>query len=126
MVKRTCFFFLKPVYIGKASNIQRRHSPHERWEEAVKKGASERHYLCISSEGKRARIEEDLIRKYKPKLNRMLKPSSSEDAPNDERLARNWMSAKQYWGLGAYKDQVRAGKKRKRLDNRKDPHRKAA
>jgi len=99
MVRRTLFFFLKPIYIGKASNLQNRHSDHERWPEARKKGASERHYLCIRSESKRSKFEEDLIRRYKPKLNRMLKPSSSEDAPNHKDLKRGWMSAKEYYGL---------------------------
>ncbi len=107
MVKRTCFFFLSPVYIGKASNLLRRHSEHERWAEAKKKGASERHYLCVRSESKRQRIEEDMIRRYKPKLNRMLTPRSSEDAPNHKDLKRGWMSAKQYWSLN---DKPRAKK----------------
>jgi len=99
MVHRTLFFFLHPVYIDKASNLQNRHNAHERWHEARKKGASERHYLCIRSESKRSKFEEDLIRRYKPKLNRMLKPSSSEDAQNQKDLKSGWMSAKEYWGL---------------------------
>ncbi|GAB5454389.1 MAG: hypothetical protein Hens2KO_06180 [Henriciella sp.] len=99
MVRRTAFFFLKPIYIGKASNLQGRLDGHERWEEARKKGASERHYLCIRSENKRQKIEEDLIRRYKPKLNNMLKPRSAEDAPNHASLRTGWMSAKEYYGL---------------------------
>lgn len=99
MVRRSFFFFLKPIYIGKASNLQGRLDGHERWDEARKKGASERHYLCIRSENKRQKIEEDLIRRYKPKLNQMLKPNSSEDAPNHASLKTGWMSAKQYYGL---------------------------
>ncbi|MEO0606654.1 MAG: GIY-YIG nuclease family protein [Pseudomonadota bacterium] len=99
MVRRTFFFFLKPIYIGKASNLQSRLDDHERWEEARKKGASERHYLCIRSENKRQKIEEDLIRKYKPKLNNMLKPRDDEDAPNHASLRSGWMSAKDYYGL---------------------------
>lgn len=98
MVRRTAFFFLKPIYIGKASNLQNRHSDHERWPEARKKGASERHYLCIRSENKRQKVEEDLIRRYKPKLNNMLKPRNSEDAPNHKDLKGGWMSASEYWG----------------------------
>lgn len=103
MVRRTAFFFLKPVYIGKASNLQGRLDGHERWEDARKKGASERHYLCIRSENKRQKIEEDLIRKYNPKLNNMLKPRDSEDAPNHSSLRSGWMSAKQYYGLNDQK-----------------------
>ena len=98
-VRRTAFFFLKPIYIGKASNLQSRLDGHERWDEARKKGASERHYLCIRSENKRQKIEEDLIRRYKPKLNNMLKPRSAEDAPNHASLRKGWMSAKEYYGL---------------------------
>jgi len=116
MVRRTAFFFLKPIYIGKASNLQNRHSDHERWPEAKKKGASERHYLCIRSESKRRKFEEDLIRRYKPKLNRMLKPSSSEDAPNHEDLRSGWMSAKEYWNLPYRKK----GKPVEKLGHRSD------
>ncbi|MEP1143143.1 MAG: GIY-YIG nuclease family protein [Henriciella sp.] len=110
MVRRTAFFFLKPIYIGKASNLQNRHSDHERWPEARKKGASERHYLCIRSESKRRKVEEDLIRYYKPKLNNMLKPSSAEDAPNHEDLKQGWMSAKEYWGLADKRNPVEPAK----------------
>jgi len=103
MVRRTCFFFLSPVYIGKASNLQGRHTKHERWPEARRKGASERHYMCVRSENKRQQIEEDLIRKYKPKLNNMLVPTSSSDAPNHKKLRSGWMSSKEYWGLNDVK-----------------------
>ncbi len=121
MVKRTCFFWLKPVYIGKASNLQNRLEDHERWEEARKKGASERHYLCVRSEDKRQRIEEDLIRGYKPKLNGMLVPRSRQDAPNHERLADGWMSAAEYWSLNdrGQSASSRSAPKRKRKDTRR-------
>ncbi|MEM7329901.1 MAG: GIY-YIG nuclease family protein [Pseudomonadota bacterium] len=119
MVRRTFFFWLKPIYIGKASNLLNRHSEHERWPEARKKGASERHYLCVRSESKRRRIEEDMIRKYKPKLNNMLKPRSSEDAPNHEGLRNGWMSAREYYGLPLKKNNADAKPARKRIDNRK-------
>lgn len=119
MVKRTFFFFLAPVYIGKASNLQSRHSDHERWEEARKKGASERHYLCIRSESKRQKVEEDLIRRYKPKLNTMLVPKSSEDAPRHKKLSRGWMSAKAYYGLNAKSANSGGKRDRERIDNRR-------
>ena len=99
MVRRTLFFWLKPIYIGKAANLRDRHSDHERWPEARRKGASERHYMCVSKESDRQRIEEDLIRNYRPKLNGMLVPRNSEDGPNNHRLAKGWMSAKEYYGL---------------------------
>ena len=116
MVRRTLFFFLKPVYIGKASNLQSRLIGHERWEEARKKGASERHYLCIRSEEKRSRIEEDLIRGYTPKLNNMLVPNSASDAPSNSRLRNGWMSPSEYWALnqkGPAKTKTKPKRKRK-------------
>ncbi len=130
MVRRTFFFWLKPIYIGKASNLQGRHTEHERWPEARSKGATERHYMCIRSESERQRVEEDLIRKYKPKLNGMLVPRHSGDAPNHKKLRSGWMSPAEYWGLGSYKSQKRQEKlekkRRKRIDNRRKPHKRAA
>ena len=102
MVKRSWLVFLKPVYIGKASNLQNRLIGHERWIEARKHGASERHYLCVRSESKRQRIEEDLIRKHRPKLNRIHMPADDCDAPNHADLKRRWMCADEYYGLGKY------------------------
>lgn len=99
MVRRTLFFWLKPMYIGKASNLLGRHTDHERWPEARRKGASERHYMCVRSETERQRIEEDLIRNYQPKMNGMLVPRNAEDAPNHPKLASGWMSAREYYGL---------------------------
>lgn len=119
MVKRTFFFFLSPVYIGKASNLQSRHSDHERWPEARKKGASERHYLCIRSENRRQKIEEDLIRKYKPKLNNMLVPRSADDAPKHKKLSRGWMSAKTYYSLNDRPSGAGGKQQRERIDNRR-------
>ena len=123
MVRRTAFFWLKPIYIGKASNLLGRHSEHERWPEARRKGASERHYICVRSESERQRIEEDLIRKYKPKLNNMLVPKNASDAPNHKKLRSGWMSPKEYWGLGPKKPKR---PKRKRIDNRRSGRKRAA
>lgn len=120
MVRRTLFFFLSPVYIGKASNLQGRHRDHERWPEARKKGASERHYMCVRSESERQRIEEDLIRHYKPKLNGMLVPRGSEDAPNHKKLRNGWMSAREYYGLNQ-----RSRNKRSSGSNQSDQRRAA-
>ena len=102
MVKRSWLLFLKPVYIGKASNLQSRLIGHERWDEARKKGARERHFLCVRSEDKRQRIEEDLIRKHKPKLNSIHMPKDHCDAPNHRDLKRRWMCADEYYGLGKW------------------------
>ena len=102
MVKRNWRFRLTPIYIGKASNLRSRLIGHERWQEARAKGARRRHYLCVRSESKRQRIEEDLIRHYRPQLNAVLKPKDPCDAPNHKDLKRRWMCADEYWGLGAY------------------------
>ena len=110
MVRRSWFFFLTPVYIGKASNLQSRLIGHERWVEARKLGANERHYLCIRSEQKRQQIEEDLIRHYTPPLNGMLVPRSSDDAPNNGNLRSGWMSPKHYWSLNDAPSKRRAAK----------------
>ena len=102
MVKRNWFFQRRAVYIGKASNLRSRLIGHERWPEAKKIGATRRHYLCVRSENKRRRIEEDLIRHYKPQLNDILKPKDACDAPNHSALKRRWMCADEYWGLGKF------------------------
>lgn len=110
MVKRSWLIFLKPVYIGKASNLQSRLIGHERWIEARKHGATERHYLCVRSESKRQRIEEDLIRKHRPKLNRIHMPADDCDAPNHKDLKRRWMCAHEYYGIGEYAKPKRKAK----------------
>ncbi|MEM8617629.1 MAG: GIY-YIG nuclease family protein [Pseudomonadota bacterium] len=99
MAKRRGFFFRKPLYIGKASNLQSRLQGHEDWPEARRRGACERHYLAVRSETKRQRIEEDLIRKHHPALNVIHVPKDADDAPNNAILKRRWMSARDYWSL---------------------------
>lgn len=90
-VVRRFAFFLFPLYIGKASNFKSRLYGHERWWEAWwKRGATERHVLIVRNPRERARIEEDLIRRYHPKMNDVHIPRGSDDAPNDRRLARAW------------------------------------
>ncbi len=90
-VRRRFVFFLKPVYIGKATNFRSRLNGHERWWEAWwKRGATERHLMTVTKESDRARIEEDLIRRYQPKMNNMLVPRGSDDAPRNARLRRWW------------------------------------
>ena len=102
MVKRNWWFQRRAVYIGKASNLHSRLVGHERGPDAKKKGATRRHYLCVSSENTRQQIEEDLIRQYMPALNTVLIPKDHCDAPNHAALKRRWMCAAEYWGLGAY------------------------
>ncbi len=90
-VRRRFVFFLKPVYIGKAANLRSRLKGHERWWEAWwKRGATERHLLKVAKESDRIRIEEDLIRRYQPKMNNMLVPRGRDDAPRHPRLRRWW------------------------------------
>ena len=90
-VRRRFFFFLTPLYIGKAVNLSSRHKDHERWAEAWwDKGATERHFMVVTHENDRVRIEEDLIRRYKPKLNNIHIPRSINDAPNHVDLRGTW------------------------------------
>ncbi len=97
-VRRRFFFFLIPLYVGKASNLRNRLASHERWPEAWVRGVTERHIMHISSESKRKRIEEDLIRALKPKMNDMLVPRSRNDAPRDRKLRRRWEWRRKFWG----------------------------
>jgi len=90
-VRRRFVFFLHPLYIGKATNFRSRLIGHERWWEAWwKRGATERHVLVIRKPADRARVEEDLIRNYHPKMNDVLVPRGRNDAPNNPRLRRWW------------------------------------
>jgi hypothetical protein len=90
-VKRRFVFFLIPLYIGKASNFRSRVIGHERWWEAWwKRGATERHILKVRSAKKRPQIEEDLIRRHNPPMNRILVPKNKDDAPIDTELRKWW------------------------------------
>ncbi|MEQ3649658.1 GIY-YIG nuclease family protein [Hyphomonas sp.] len=96
-VQRRFVFFLFPLYIGKAANFKSRLIGHERWWEAWwKRGATERHVLVIKKPADRARVEEDLIRRYQPRMNDILIPRSNNDAPNNKRL-RFWWSIKRFF-----------------------------
>ena len=89
-VRRRFVFFLQPLYVGKAANLKARHKAHERWWEAYwKHGATERHFMKISTESARKRIEEDLIRGLKPMMNNMLVPRGKDDAPKKQPPAPN-------------------------------------
>ena len=98
-VQRRFVFFLFPLYIGKAANFKNRLIGHERWWEAWwKRGATERHVLVIKKESDRARIEEDLIRRYQPRMNDILIPRGHNDAPNNARL-RFWWKLKRMFRI---------------------------
>ncbi len=99
-VRRRFVFFLSPLYIGKAANFRSRLNGHERWWEAWwKRGATERHVLVIRKAADSARIEEDLIRRYRPRMNNVHIPRAADDAPNDRRLARTWRWRRFWRGL---------------------------
>ncbi|MEL6474920.1 MAG: GIY-YIG nuclease family protein [Pseudomonadota bacterium] len=90
-VRRRFHFFLEPLYVGKAASLSGRVVGHERWAEAWwDRGATERHVCRIKHERDRRRIEEDLIRGLKPKMNSVLIPRGADDAPNNARLAKRW------------------------------------
>lgn len=90
-VRRRFVFFLQPLYIGKATSFKGRLIGHERWPEAWwNRGATERHLLVIECDRERARVEEDLIRRYTPVMNDMLIPRGAHDAPNNKKLQRAW------------------------------------
>lgn len=100
-VRRRFVFWLKPLYVGKAANFKSRLIGHERWKEAWwKRGATERHVLCLDGRERQASIEEDLIRALKPPMNNIHVPRSREDAPNNKRLKRRWRPRKKpFFGL---------------------------
>ncbi len=81
MVRRRFLVFFKPLYIGKAADLRSRLMGHERWREAWIHGATERHIMKVGYENVRQEIEEDLIRRYKPKLNDMMVPGENDDGP---------------------------------------------
>lgn len=90
-VRRRFFFYLEPLYVGKATNFRGRVIGHERWSDAWwRYGATERHFMKIGNARDRARVEEDLIRGLRPKMNDVYIPRSADDAPNNPRLARRW------------------------------------
>jgi len=100
-VRRRFVFFLKPLYVGKAANFKSRLIGHERWHDAWHKyGATERHILRVKSREGQARIEEDLIRSLKPKMNDVHVPRGRKDAPNDKKLRKIWRPRKKaFFGL---------------------------
>ena len=63
-------------YIGKAQSFADRLPGHERWDEAVKLGATHIHARTVSTEVDRDKIEGELIKKYQPPLNTQKKSRS--------------------------------------------------
>lgn len=63
----------KAYYIGKAESFQNRIPSHERWQEAVRLGATHVHARAVSPEATRVQVEAQLIQAYQPPLNFQLK-----------------------------------------------------
>lgn len=94
-VRRSWFFFLKPVYVGKAANLRERLWGHEKWEKAFfNAGATERHFKRVRTESDRQIIEEDLIRGLNPPMNTLLKTGARDDGPSQGRLRKKWLRRK--------------------------------
>lgn len=62
-----------PLYIGQASSLAERVPNHERWQEAVRLGATHVHAKVVSQQATRDQIEAELIQGYQPRLNDQLK-----------------------------------------------------
>jgi hypothetical protein len=77
-VRRRFGFFLEPLYVGKAHDLRSRLMGHEKWPRAFwYYGATERYVLGpIRDEVDRRRIEEDLIKALKPRMNDMEIPAA--------------------------------------------------
>ena len=82
-VRRRWAFFLEPLYVGKAHDLRARLMGHEKWARAYwYYGATERYVLGpIRDEVDRRRIEEDLIRGLKPRMNDMEIPEAKAARP---------------------------------------------
>lgn len=77
-VRRRWAFFLEPLYVGKAHDLRSRLMGHEKWPRAYwYYGATERYVMGpIRDEIDRRRVEEDLIRGLKPRMNDVEIPSA--------------------------------------------------
>ncbi|WP_155716920.1 hypothetical protein [Burkholderia stagnalis] len=61
------------LYIGQASSLKDRLSNHERWDEALRLGATHVHVLVVPTQASRNSIEQSLIQACQPRLNQQLK-----------------------------------------------------
>src|SRR5688572_7549405 len=92
-VRRRWGFFLEPLYVGKAHDLRSRLLGHEKWGRAYwYYGATERYVLGpIRDERDRRRVEEDLIRGLKPRMNDVAIPDAmGTRAPSDRALRQRW------------------------------------
>jgi len=61
------------LYIGQAASLKDRLSNHERWNDALRLGATHVHALVVPLQANRDGIEQSLIRTYQPNLNQQLR-----------------------------------------------------
>lgn len=61
------------IYVGQASSFKDRLGNHERWTEALRRGATHIHALIVPLQASRNNIEQSLIQTYQPPLNQQLK-----------------------------------------------------
>jgi len=89
-VRRRWGFWLEPLYVGKAHELRSRLLGHEKWSRAYwYYGATERYVLGpIRDEVDRRRIEEDLIRGLKPRMNDVAIPQAKAAKPKRAAAAR--------------------------------------
>ncbi len=86
-VRRRFVFFLEPLYVGKAHELRSRLMGHEKWPRAFwYYGATERYVMGpIAEEADRRRIEADLIRGLKPRMNDVEIPNPLADGAGRKR-----------------------------------------
>jgi hypothetical protein len=58
-----------PAYIGETESFRSRIPCHDRWEEAVRLGATHVHAKVVEQEATRVAIQDGLIRLYQPPMN---------------------------------------------------------
>lgn len=90
-VRRRWAFLMEPLYVGKAADLRSRLLGHEKWGRAFwYYGATERYVLGpIRDEVDRRRIEEDLIRGLKPRMNDMEIPQLTSPKKTKRNAAAN-------------------------------------
>ncbi len=89
-VRRRWVFFLEALYVGKAADLRSRLMGHEKWGRAYwYYGATERYVLGpIRDEVDRRRVEEDLIKSLKPRMNDMEIPLAEVAKPKRRAAAQ--------------------------------------
>lgn len=100
-VRRRWAFILEPLYVGKAHDLRNRLMGHEKWPRAYwYYGATERYVLGpIHEEADRRRVEEDLIRGLKPRMNDVAIPDAlGKKAPSNPELRRRWSLSNWFGG----------------------------